>query len=187
VTLPHTPRGIAAVSLGWGFSEAIFFFLVPDIWLSRIAITDLRKAIFQALIAAAGAIVGGIILYWLGLACFTALTDWLDTIPGISPDMIASVGHQATSLSMPAALAQGMLTGTPFKLYAAWFGHLHAYLPHFIFFGFLLRTARFVAVIALSYVIASVLAKHIPLPRLLQAHAAAWCVFYIAYFVHFGF
>lgn len=187
LSLPHTQRGIAAMSLGWGFSEALFFFLVPDIWLSRIAVTNLHKALIQALIAAMGAVLGGIMMYWVGMICFTSLGGWLDTIPGISPGMIADVGIQATTLSMPAALAHGMLTGIPFKLFAAWFGHLHASLPLFIFYGFFLRLIRFLAVITLSYAVARILVRYIPPSRLLHVHAAAWCLFYGAYFMHFGF
>lgn len=74
------PRGIAA---SWGLAEATFFFLVPDILLTRIAIRGLVPALWAAAAAMLGAVLGGIIMYLLGQGAFIAACRFLDFIPAI--------------------------------------------------------------------------------------------------------
>src|SRR3546814_12347528 len=57
-------RAAHAVSLLWGFAEATVFFVVPDVWISRRALSSWRAALRGCGFALAGALVGGVLLYF---------------------------------------------------------------------------------------------------------------------------
>lgn len=82
---------IRLISFIWGFFEATFFFLVPDIWLSRIVIKSPKEAYINVAITTAGALAGGIIMYYMGTTMFEALFPFLDNVPAISKTMINDV------------------------------------------------------------------------------------------------
>jgi len=48
-----------AVAGLWGFAEATAFFVVPDVWLSAVALRNLPRGLTGAASATAGALVGG--------------------------------------------------------------------------------------------------------------------------------
>src|SRR3546814_16266356 len=56
-------RAAHAVSLLWGFAEATVFFVVPDVWISRRALSSWRAALRGCGFALAGALVGCVLLF----------------------------------------------------------------------------------------------------------------------------
>jgi hypothetical protein len=75
--------GVNAIAILWGFAEATLFFIVPDVWLTAIAVWIPRKAWMACLFALLGALAGGALMYsWGYMAPSTALTA-LERIPGI--------------------------------------------------------------------------------------------------------
>jgi membrane protein YqaA with SNARE-associated domain len=50
----------------WSFNEAIWFFVVPDVLLTCIALFSLCKALFAVGWATIGATLGGGVMYFLG-------------------------------------------------------------------------------------------------------------------------
>jgi membrane protein YqaA with SNARE-associated domain len=48
----------------WGFSEAVWFFIIPDIFLTLIALFSLKRALVAMVWTILGAMLGGAILYW---------------------------------------------------------------------------------------------------------------------------
>lgn len=48
----------------WGFAEATFFFIIPDVILTLIAMHGLRRGMTACLIALFGAMLGGIVIYF---------------------------------------------------------------------------------------------------------------------------
>ncbi len=177
------PRGIAG---GWGLAEATFFFLVPDILLSRIAIRGLAPALWASLAAVAGAVLGGIIMYLAGQGAFAATCRFLDFVPAISPKMIAEAGADVTARGFLPALLSGALSGVPYKIYAAWAGHVNVPVLWFVAASTLARAARFVTVVFLSWGAAQILSRGLSRRHLYILHAALWVIFYVWYFVVFG-
>src|SRR3546814_8042489 len=59
-------RAAHAISLLWGFAEATVFFVVPDVWISRRALSSWRAALRRCGFALAGALVGGVLLCFAG-------------------------------------------------------------------------------------------------------------------------
>ena len=52
----------------WGFAEATLFFFVPDIWISILALKNGRQGLIACFYSFVGAVVGGLIMYYLGRA-----------------------------------------------------------------------------------------------------------------------
>ena len=108
----------AALAFAWGLAEATVFFIVPDVLLTRFALLDFRRSFVAALWAVAGALIGGVLLWFA--ARHGAADAWLaffDHLPGISPEMIFTTGEALRERGLP-ALATGALAGQPYKLYA---------------------------------------------------------------------
>jgi hypothetical protein len=105
------------VALVWGFAEATLFFFVPDVQLTRVALTRPRLALRCCGLALAGALAGGSLMYAWGNADPAAARAALDAVPAVSAQAVAEVGaelrgHGARSLFL------GPLTGKPYKIYA---------------------------------------------------------------------
>lgn len=177
------PRGVAGA---WGFAEATFFFFVPDILLSRIAIRGLVPALWACLAATLGAVLGGIVMYLAGQGAFAATCRFLDFIPAISPKMIAAAGADVTARGFLPALASGTLAGVPYKIYAAWAGHVNVPVLWFVAASAMARAARFVTVVFLTWGAAHILSRKLARWHLYILHAALWVIFYVWYFVVFG-
>ena len=173
---------VRAVSFFWGFAEATFFFLVPDIWLTRIALSDTKEALINALIALAGAMLGGALLYSLGAAFFDELRQLLNYVPAISDRMIDRVGVSVQEDGVFHALMSAGFTGQPFKIYAAWAGHLTLSPLSFFLAGLIARLSRFVAVILVAWGARSVVGTFVNEQQLYGLHAGLWIAFYIFYF-----
>ena len=108
-------NGIAFV---WGLAEATMFFIVPDVWLTRLAVRNFRGAFVASLWALAGAILGGIALWTFARhGAAERLFGAFDLLPGISPALIEKSGLAMKERGL-VSLATGALAGQPYKLYA---------------------------------------------------------------------
>jgi len=179
-------RASYALSFVWGLCEASFFFLVPDIWLSRLAMKDFRAALRNTAFATAGAVLGGLVMYLCGRYAFSGTTGFLDMIPAISPAMIDDAGAALTENGLLPALLEGMAGGMPYKIYAAWGGHMALSVPLFLLASAAARFLRFFIVTGLFYAAARGLSAHLSARNLLRLHALTWAVFYAGYFLKFG-
>lgn len=109
--------GVGLAAFVWGLAEATVFFIVPDVLLSFVALRSLRRAFTCCLLALAGALLGGVGMYWLGQQWPEAMTRLLDRIPAIAPPMLARVARELAD-SGALAIMLGPLSGTPYKAYA---------------------------------------------------------------------
>lgn len=174
------------VSFIWGFAEATFFFFVPDVWLSRIVLTNPREAYINIAIATLGAITGGAVMYYLGAQYFAQIEAALPLVPAVSTDMVDKVGADIGAHSLLYAMSQGMFAGVPYKIYASWAGHLSAPLLVFIVATIIARMARFITVTALAHLIRKALKKRLSQSVILRIHIGAWVCFYVFYFYTMG-
>src|SRR3546814_21022897 len=85
-------RAAHAVSLLWGFAEATVFFVVPDVWISRRALSSWRAALRGCGFALAGALVGGGLLSFAGRHHAAALLALFERLPEIGRTAEARVG-----------------------------------------------------------------------------------------------
>jgi membrane protein YqaA with SNARE-associated domain len=174
-------RPIHASAFLWGLAEATFFFIVPDVLLTRLALRDYRSAALACLWALAGALLGGFILWLAARQGWTPfLPAGFDRIPGISPAMIAESAAALESQGW-IALGQGVLSGRPYKLYAYHAGQLGAHPLGFLAASAVARLARFLATTTLAWGIGRALGSRSMRFRL-GLHLAAWLLFYAMYF-----
>ena len=165
----------------WGLAEATFFFLVPDVILSAIAIFDWRLALWACLAATGGALAGGALMYRLGRRDPAAMRDFLLRLPGVGPRMLERVSVAVGSRGL-VALALGPLSGTPYKLYAVECGLRGLPLASFLLVSVPARMARFLLVALLaSWLAHGAFPDWSPTAKL-AAWCAAWCLFYAWYF-----
>ena len=165
----------------WGFAEATLFFFVPDVYLSFVALRDLRLALVSCLWALGGAMAGGTLMYLWGARDPARVAAVLDWVPAIGPQAIAHVRGELATLGLPAVVL-GPLTGTPYKIYAAEAGVLRLGLGRFLLITIPARLGRFALLSCLS----AFLTRLPPLSRWSRraqsrTHILAWAVFYAIY------
>lgn len=172
--------GGVALSFVWGLAEATVFFIVPDVWLSLVAIFSLRRVWRHILAAVAGALAGGALMFLWAQHYPDSARATVKKVPFVTAAMFVRVdaGFRKSGIL---ALYAGPMTGTPYKIYAVT-------APEFVSFApFLLATvpARGWRFVLLSLFSAAAAAVHIGRKRrpeeLARWHALAWTAFYVFY------
>jgi membrane protein YqaA with SNARE-associated domain len=170
------------VALLWGFAEATLFFFVPDVYLTFVALRDVRLALVCCAWALAGALAGGSLMYLWGVHDPAQVAAVLDWVPAISRGSIARVRDQLQTIGLPAVVL-APLSGTPYKIYAAEAGAIGLGLGRLLLITVPARLVRF----ALVSLLAAAVTRMPPLrswsPRALRrTHLLVWAVFYGLYF-----
>jgi membrane protein YqaA with SNARE-associated domain len=173
-------RWMRAIALSWGFAEATVFFVVPDVWISLVAVRSLRQGLWTCAFALAGALAGGIVVYLLGLRHQAALLAWYDHLPAISRGLIVQVSGQLQSLGATGVVLGGF-TGAPYKLYAAQAASAGMDLPLFLAASVLARGSRFVLVAMVVGLVARALAARLGNRTAHRAVLVFWLLFYAWY------
>ncbi|MCB9757337.1 MAG: hypothetical protein H6753_02795 [Candidatus Omnitrophica bacterium] len=174
----------------WAFCEATFFFIVPDVWLTWLVISksdykELSRAVFCATL---GAIVGGIVVYQAGrFLSYSIVSGWLDQVPGISRELIASLAMQVDQNGVYSYL-KGMWAGNPYKIYAFLWGAKAGNLWPWLGVSIGARAIRFIFAVLGAVVINKLGEKFIArwALRKTMIFIIAWGCFYIFYFFHFA-
>jgi membrane protein YqaA with SNARE-associated domain len=165
----------------WGLAEAILFFLVPDVWLTRLAITrSYRYSIKACLAAVSGALLGGVVMVvWSGLDAGTAQGLVL-SLPAISESMAGEVQRQLAS-GNPLVLLHGAFSGIPYKLYAVYVTESDIPLWLFLLAAAPARLVRFVLTVTLAHWLARLLEPYLGRKLLLRLWGGFWVLFYCAF------
>lgn len=165
----------------WGFAEATLFFIVPDVWLSLIAV---RRGLTPALIACgfavAGALLGGAILYAWGVTDPGSAREALDWIPAIDKGLIKDV-RRSLSRDGVGALFVGPLTGVPYKIYAVEASAAGISMLAFLSVSIPARLLRFAAVTVVAWTISRLLERHANRFIRTLILLAVWAAFYAIY------
>lgn len=173
--------GLGIVAALWGFAEATLFFLVPDIWLTAIAVSRGRAAAFRAAgWAIAGAAAGGAMMYVWASADPAGAMAAIDSLPAISTAMIDS-SREALMQNGLWQLFVGAMTGTPYKIFAAAAPAAGFSLVQLLLVTIPARAVRFVAAILIADVVNRVMAAYVSPRGRLLALAGFWLVFYAGY------
>jgi len=165
----------------WGFAEATFFFFIPDIYLTRIALFDVRKALFACIYAAVSACAGGAVMYYLAALYPQQIMHFLAYIPAIFPKLIQqvlqSIQHQAFY-----ALMMAPLKGIPYKIYAGAFGAANINFGLFMVASFFARLFRFILITSVGGLLAKLLKLYWNKRKLVYFHIYVWGLVYLIYF-----
>jgi hypothetical protein len=171
----------------WGFAEATLFFLVPDIWLSFVAVKrGLRPGVAACAAALAGALAGGLVMYIWGAADSALAEAALMRVPAIDQTMISEVRGELATTGVT-AIFLGPLFGIPYKIYAVEAASAGLGPLVFLLISIPARLSRFLLVTAVAWAASALSARFIG-PRLrISVLAAVWLAFYAAYFHAMGF
>jgi membrane protein YqaA with SNARE-associated domain len=167
----------------WGFAEATFLFIVPDVLISIIAQRHgLRPALYTAGLAAIGAALGGVLMHWLGGACPERVFAMLDALPAISPDMIERARSALAEQPFRALLA-GAFSGVPYKLFAAAAADAGISLTGFALLTLPARAARFVVAAVITLAVDRFVALWLGTAARVAILLSFWVVFYMVYWM----
>ncbi|MCB0911955.1 MAG: hypothetical protein KDB60_10120 [Propionibacteriaceae bacterium] len=193
--IPGTIRD-HAVAFGWGVAEATVFFIVPDVWTSRVALRHPRRAFATTLSATAGAVLGGAIVHrWAARTPAASSAATMARIPAIDAAMVDAVDEQVARSGYRAMLT-GPTRGVPYKLYARAAGSQGLPLGGLLAWTGPARIVRFVLVTGMFGGLAAAsrraglnrpgrgLARVLGTPERAEktVHALGWTLFYAWYF-----
>jgi hypothetical protein len=172
------------VGFWWGLAEGIFFFIVPDVYISFATLLSLRAGAIAWFFSIAGSVTAVVVIYAL-FALGVDFVSFLEWIPGISESLIQRVGQQvaAEGLAYSPFL---VLAGVPLKLWVAQAFALEMSL------GAVVLWTVFARIVRIAPTFAIVAAIRLLFGQRIDARARTccallgifWVMFYAFYFVH---
>ena len=169
-------------ALAWGFGEATLFFIVPDVYLTVVAMRrPLATALKATVWVTAGALVGGTAMYLWGAYDQGQALAVLDRVPAISAAMLDEVGQEIGESGAVAVLF-GPPQGQPYKIYAVQAGAAGMSFAAFLAISVPARIIRFVLAVLLTALVARWLRPRTTPRFQLGVLAVFWTVNYAIYF-----
>ncbi|WP_238385220.1 hypothetical protein [Nesterenkonia muleiensis] len=182
---PNRPVRDHSVAAAWGFAEATFFFVVPDVWTSWVGLRKPKRALGTTVSALGGALAGGAVTYaWGRHASASSSRTALTRVPGITDGMISEVEREVAD-SGHASLMRGPTRGVPYKIYARASGLQGKSLLNFLAWSVPGRLVRFVLVTLVASGVAAGVRRLFPrIPEKLISGIfwGCWTAFY-AWFI----
>jgi hypothetical protein len=180
--LARDTRVARHVGFWWGLAEGLFFFIVPDVYISFATLFSLRAGAIAWLFSVAGSATAVVVLYVLTAMLGLDYLSFLDWIPGISESLIQRMGQQLAAEGLPYT-PLFVMAGVPLKLYAAQAFALEMSL------GAVLLWTVFARIVRIAPTFAIVAAMRLLFGRRIDAHAGAWCallgIFWVAFYVFY--
>jgi hypothetical protein len=177
------PRGRCAV-FAWGAAEASFFFLVPDILLSFVALTAPRRVWGHLAAAMAGALlVGALMFQWS--ASMPAARAFVAEVPRVSTSMFDKADADLRTHGAWGAVF-GPARGIPYKVYAVQAPSHAITLGAFVAASVPARLWRMLATVAVFAVIGMAFRKFGKPRWAMPLHAIFWTVSVTAYWLSIG-
>jgi len=133
-----------AIAFVWGFAEATLFFIIPDVFLSFVAILDWRRTASHVFAALIGALLGGSLMFSWSTSDHQRARNAVLNVPFVRQRMLSKVDEGLRTQGMTAALL-GSVSGVPYKLYAVE-GPQFTTIGSFLLWTPLVRAFRFVIV-----------------------------------------
>jgi len=165
------------ISFLWSLFEAIFFFIVVDVFLSLVSLESLKNG-FKALgFALLGAIVGGAIMYSLGFRNSSNIADYLKLLPDVDPKYLEEVKNSLQNNGL-IVIFDGPIKGIPYKIYALYSGELELNFLNFILLSIPARAMRFLLTILISNFISKIIVKKVSLRGKQLIILLFWILFY---------
>ncbi|MFD2829379.1 hypothetical protein [Corticicoccus populi] len=166
----------------WGFSEAVWFFIIPDVILSLYALRSrtLQRVFTANIICLSGALLGGAFIYIFSSLNGDTVRSLMLYIPAVHGYMFDSINENMASNTFN-ALITGPLFGLPYKLFAS---EAPEYTNIFMFLLFSIpaRLIRFLLVSLTAFFLSRVVFKNLSMKLKIGIWSLVWIVVYIIYF-----
>ena len=169
----------------WGLAEGLFFFIVPDVYISFATLFSLRAGAIAWLFSIVGSAIAIVVIYLLSAMLGLDYVSFLNWIPRLSEPLIHRVGQELAAEGLPYSPFL-VMAGVPLKLYVAQAFALELTL------GSVLLWTVFARIVRIAPTFAIVAAMRLLFGRRIDAYAGTWCAllgifwvaFYVFYFVH---
>jgi hypothetical protein len=165
----------------WGFAEGTFFFVVPDVALSLVALVQPRRAWRHVLAALLGGMIAGALLFGWAQRNPGGARSAIARVPLVSAAMLAQVQASYRTHGIGAVFL-GPWSGIPYKVYAVeappFLGQ-----AEFVMTTAPARALRFLAVWAVFGIVGGWLRQRRgwTTVNIVKAHGAFWVLFYAFY------
>lgn len=176
----HAYAGRHLLAFIWGVSEAVVFFVIPDVLITRAALGSLRSALTTTSFALIGALIGGTFSYLWGAADLDGARHVLDWLPAISVGMLDRAQHALATDGMFAALI-GSFSGVPYKVFAVHAANAGIPLTTFVLASIPVRGMRFILLALITRGLVRCVVPNWGDARKHRAWAFAWIVNYAIY------
>lgn len=167
-----------------GFAEATFLFLLPETFVTFVAMQKgrLRAALLLALVAAVGGLLGGWMLHaWGAGASPKVVVGFLDAMPGVSREMIGEA-FNALRLQGAGALFSAPLLEAPYRVHAALAAQAGVPATSFLMASAAFLALRFAAAAMLAHGLTLVWRRLVPSVNVFWIWSAAWLGIYGLWF-----
>ena len=171
-------KGAFSIALLWGFAEATFFFVVPDMFFCFTALLSPVIGFTHGLVSMFGTILGGFLMYHLAILNPDMMHRFLLSIPGIPEGMIKEVYANLQEDGLKALLIAPM-KGIPYKIFAVEAGIMQIDLTKFFLMTLPSRLQRIFFLCLVVGVVSRIFRK--PIERYTQR----WCLFYVLFWISF--
>lgn len=165
----------------WGLAEGTLFFIVPDVLISLVALVRPRNAWRHILVAIAGSMLAGIMLFGWSSQSPKSAAHAVAGVPLVNAEMFTQV-DQSLRTHGKSAVMLGPLRGIPYKVYAV---EAPRFLSEAAFLSITIpaRGLRFVLVWGVFGFARIVLQKWSPrtYAQLAAGHACVWFAIYAFY------
>ncbi|TLY53611.1 MAG: hypothetical protein E6K53_00315 [Gammaproteobacteria bacterium] len=179
--MPTTTRvGHHLLAFAWGMSEAVVFFVVPDVLITRASLGSLRFGLLTAAFALVGSLLGGTLSYFWGATNLDGARHVLDALPAISIGMLDGAQHALATDGMLAAVL-GSFSGVPYKVFAVHASSAGIPLTAFVLASIPARGIRFVLLATITRVLARYAVSVWTMQRLRWIWALVWIANYAIY------
>lgn len=165
----------------WGLFEATFFFIIPDVLLTFIAIHGFKVGFDASLLALAGALLGGILMYVFARRDFTKAYRFVQKVPSVGDKMLHDVEQSFTETGVIAMII-GPIRGIPYKIFAVFAPKMGIRFITFVLASIPARFTRFFLTSLIAWLLANVLFEQLPMWIKYSVWAIVWLIVYVIYF-----
>ena len=171
------------IAFVWGLLEGLVFFIVPDVFLSFVALFAITGALWGLFWATIGSLVSACIIFVMAPVFGGSYISILHSIPGISTTMISKVEIAMQSGGVMSILA-GPLSGIPYKIYTVIAVHEQVPFLQYLFWSIPARLERMLPVTLLALLLGYIFRKSVKKfsSRWILGLLICWILIYINYY-----
>ncbi len=174
------PALLRGVALAWGLAEAVLFFVIPDVWITWVALHGLRRGLAAAAWTLAGALAGGLAVYLAARSNQMLVLAVFDRLPAIGDALMLRALAQMQEHGW-LGLVLGGFSGVPYKLFAAMAEGAGLGMGVFLAATAVARGLRFAAFALAAWLLARWLRPRIGLARVRALLLGCWALGYTLY------
>lgn len=163
----------------WGLAEATLFFIVPDVWISFMALRGRRAGLAAVFGALVGAVAGGLAMAALARRDPALALAAVDAVPGVTPAILSRAADLAAA-PQPWGMIAGAVSGVPYKLFAVLLAD-DMTPAGFAVASLAARAPRFLLTLAAVWLAVRVLLPRASAGRRRGVLLAVWVAFYVAF------